>query len=106
MLDEGEAVVIRSRAQRGRERCGDRHAVTILAALAPLLEQAVTFVDATRLRHPECPPPYWLLSKLHAMLGNEKKAAEFKMLHTRKKDEYKNKRQYDKRGRTRCAQTT
>jgi len=71
-----------------------------------LLEQAVTFVNATRLRHPECPPPYWLLSKLHAMLGNEKKAAEYKMLHTRKKDEYKNKRQYDKRGRTRCAQTT
>jgi tetratricopeptide (TPR) repeat protein len=71
-----------------------------------VLEQAIEIVDATRLRHPECPPSYWLLSRLHALLGNEKKAEEFKLLHTRKKEEYKNKRQYDKRGRTRCATTT
>ena len=71
-----------------------------------VLEKAVEIVDATRLRHPECPPAYWLLSKLYSLLGNEKKAEEFKLLHTRKKEEYKSKHQYDKRGRTRCAQTT
>jgi len=71
-----------------------------------LLEQAVEMVDTTRLRHPECPPSYWLLAKLHTLLGNEKKAEEFNLLHKRKKAEYKSKHQYDKRGRTRCATTT
>jgi tetratricopeptide (TPR) repeat protein len=71
-----------------------------------LLLDAVEMVNKERLRHPECPPPYWILAKLYTLLGEEKKAAEFLDLHERKKKEYKGKHRYDERGRTRCASTS
>ena len=71
-----------------------------------LIKDTVAMVDETRLRHPECPGAYWILSKLYTLLGDDKQALAFQRLHDRKKEEYKAKFRFDKRGRPRCATTS
>ena len=90
VIPYGELVVTytpRSQAEKSRE----------------LLEDTLEMIDKERLRHPECPAPYWLLSKLHDLLGNEEKALEFQRLHEKKKAEFKGRMSFDKQGRLRCA---
>ncbi|MHC4451418.1 MAG: tetratricopeptide repeat protein [Planctomycetota bacterium] len=68
-----------------------------------LLEATVEMVEKERRLHPECPAAYWLLSRIHALLGDEKRADEFKRLHQKKKEEYEKGDQFNKDGRGRCA---
>ena len=69
----------------------------------PLLEATVELLERERKLHPECPAPYWLLSRLHTLLGNDERAAEFKRLHEKKKEEYEKGDRFNKEGRGRCA---
>ena len=71
-----------------------------------LIEETLSMVHETRERHPECPAAYWIISKLYALLGDEKNALNYERLHDRKKDDYKSKARYDRRGRPRCATTS
>jgi hypothetical protein len=68
-----------------------------------LLETTVEMVEKERRLHPECPAAYWLLSRIYALLGDEKRADEFKRLHEKKKEEFEKGDQFNKDGRGRCA---
>jgi hypothetical protein len=43
------------------------------------------------------------LSRIYALLGDEKRADEFKRLHEKKKEEYEKGDQFNRDGRGRCA---
>jgi len=68
-----------------------------------LLEQAVEMLEKERRLHPECPAPYWFLSRLYGLLGEDKRSEQLKRLHEKKKEEYEHMDKYDADGRTRCA---
>jgi len=68
-----------------------------------LLEQAVEMLQVEQRLHPECPAPYWFLSRLYALLGDEQKAEQLKRLHEKKKAEYEQSDKYNERGRARCS---
>lgn len=68
-----------------------------------LILQMIDIVEAERKLHPECPALYWILSKSHALLGDEEKALTYERLHERKRKEYQTKHRFDAKGRSRCA---
>jgi len=68
-----------------------------------LVDQTIEMLEKERQLHPECPAPYWFLSKLYAMIGEDEKAAQLQRLHEKKKSEYENAEKFDARGRARCA---
>ncbi|MHC4940865.1 MAG: hypothetical protein ACYTHK_18135 [Planctomycetota bacterium] len=68
-----------------------------------LIDSAIEMLERERMLHPECPAPYWLLSRLLALIGEQKRADEFKRLHEIKKAEYEKGEMFNRDGRGRCA---
>lgn len=68
----------------------------------PLLEEAVRIAQKEQARRPECPSLYYLLSRLHRLLGDAKLELHYQRLHELKKKEFDSHPPYDENGRPRC----
>ena len=67
-----------------------------------LLEDNIRRLQIELKLRPECPSTYFLLYQLYKLMGDAKKEVEYEALHKRKRAEFKNKAQFDSRGRPRC----